>query len=112
MKVNRGLLHTDATPIAVNTQRPSERAMSKLEALQALPLGSPVWKETAEFFRAVAHRKPADLSGKRIYGEEAERKARYVARVASRAYRGKRLPQGKEWGYLRVALKIVYAELR
>lgn len=87
-----------------------ERVERRMRTLQTEKAGGYPWKETWQEFKMLSRSQP-DLHGQRLYDPVAIRKAHYLARVAYRAYAHHVLPEGKEWGYLRTALTLVYKGL-
>ena len=87
-----------------------ERANRRLATLQQAPLGTYSWKEAWQEFRHLSKSRP-DFHGRRLRNEKAIAKARYLARVAYRAWKSRALPQGRSWGHVRTALLVVYQTL-
>jgi hypothetical protein len=110
-RVTRGLLMTADrhTPF-----RPTKTALEKtdrtMRLLEAAPLGAYAWREVWQTFKRYASGSH-DLYGRRLMEEKALTKARYVARVCYRAWKGKALPQGRGWGNLRSAMLTVFKRL-
>ena len=110
-RVHRGLLGLAQRSSPFRTTITSkERARRKLESLQAAPLASYPWKEAWQEFRHLSKSRP-DLHGRRLFDDKAIAKARYLSRVAYRAWKGRALPQGRSWGHVSSALLLVYRAL-
>jgi hypothetical protein len=84
---------------------------ARIELWKTLPLSDPQWRVVWESFHAYSKGQQADISWRRLNTKEGLAKAKYVARVAYRAMKGRRLPEGNSWGHLRSALKVVYDDL-
>lgn len=97
-RVRRGLLATEAglarvpVTVALTGRQIADRAIARL---RAEPTGGYRWKEKAEWGRRLAQGKPDDR-GRRLWTDAGRADARYVARLATRAYRGG--PETDGWG--------------
>jgi hypothetical protein len=111
MKVKRGLLTLteERNPFKVRIEV-SERVERALTNVRSAPQGAFVWKELWQTFKHLSASLP-DHHGRRLRNERSLTKARYVARVAYRAWKGRGLPEGRSWGHLRSAILVVYEEL-
>ena len=91
---------------------PSEdRTASRMKALRAAPPGGYQWKEARDHFRDLARGDPDHL-GRRLYTDAGKSNARYVARVAWRAYHAKEVPTtARQWGLLEAAIRRSFEEL-
>lgn len=85
--------------------------VAKVAAWKTYPLSDPRWRVVWETFKAYGNGKQADISWRRLRTNEARAKAKYVSRVAYRAMKGRKLPEGNAWGHLRTALKTIYGDL-
>ncbi len=111
LRVQRGLLAVQErhTPFR-STISVKDRVDRKMETLRKAPISGYVWKETWSEMRHLSRSKP-DLRGRRLIDDLAISKAEYVARISYRAWKGRALPDGRSWGYLRSALLVVYERL-
>ena len=92
---------------------PSEdRTANRMKALRAAPAGGYAWKEARDHFRDLARGDPDHL-GRRLYTDAGKSNARYVARVAWRAYHAKEVPvTPRQWGLLEAAIRRTFEELQ
>jgi len=84
---------------------------AKIADWKTWPLSDPRWHLVWETFKAYGSGRQADISWRRLRTPAAIAKAKYVSRVAYRAMKGRALPDGHAWGFLRVALKVIYNDL-
>ena len=108
--VTRGLLGVHAKHAPLTPRSAEDKTVHLMEVLQKETVDPYQWKETWQSFRRYG-KGEGDVYGRRVMDPEVQKKARYVATVAHRAYLKGIVPQGKEWGYLRSAIAQVYTAL-
>ena len=121
--VSRGLIATeDRFSKMVVTSRPPPQAIADrvIALLQREPVGGFHWKERAQWAQRLA-RGDSDERGRRLLTDAGRSDARYIAHLATLAWRGgitkegerwgHLVPLGRQWSLLRVAIERIYDEL-
>ncbi len=128
--VSRGLIVTeDRLSKMVVTSKPAPQAVADrvISLLQREPVSGFHWKERAQWALRLARGDPAER-GRRLLTDAGRSDARYVAHVATVAWRGGRetdgwgnpkhggtwgrtLPTSSQWSHLRASIARIYVEL-
>lgn len=121
--VTRGLLGVARRGVLAPKMGSEQRTANQMAMVEKAPIGDYRWRELAQTMRRYAAGHP-DLYGRRVFSSEVKAKAKYVARVANKAYLTpsesvrtdgrvvRRVPAlPKSWTRLRNALMAVYKEL-